>query len=151
MDGADRMQFRRMDEGTDADFAVLAGVHAENVAALPHLLMGMLTDLKADAAYPVDRCEHSLQAATRALRDGRDEEYVVCALLHDIGESIGPLNPGDVVAAILRPFVSEANHWMLAHHPVFQVYFYGQHLGIFPNEREVDLQSPVCEGPSSLL
>ena len=46
-----------------------AEVHAENVAALPDLLMGMLTDLKADAAYPVDRCEHSLQAATRALRE----------------------------------------------------------------------------------
>jgi predicted HD phosphohydrolase len=73
------MHFRRMDEGTDADDAVLARVHTENVDALPDLLMGMLTDLKADAAYPVDRCEHSLQAATRALRDGRDEEYVVRA------------------------------------------------------------------------
>jgi len=145
MDGADRMQFRRMDEGTDADFAVLAGVHAENVAALPDLLMGMLTDLKADAEYPVDRCEHSLQAATRALRDGRDEEYVVCALLHDIGESLGPFNHGDVVAAVLRPFVSEANWWMLAHHPVFQVYFYGQHLGIDPNERDEYRDSPYFE------
>src|SRR6478752_8167001 len=123
MDGADRMQFRRMDEGTDADFAVLAQVHAENVPALPDLLMGMLTDLSADAAYPVDRCEHSLQAATRALRDGRDEEYVVCALLHDIGESLGPFNHGEVVSAVLKPFVSEANVWMLEHHPVFQVYF----------------------------
>ena len=145
MDGDDRMHFRRMDEGSDADFAVLAGVHAANVAALPDLLMGMLTDLQADAAYPVDRCEHSLQAATRALRDGRDEEYVVCALLHDIGESLGPFNHGDVVAAVLRPFVSEANHWMLAHHPVFQVYFYGQHLGIDPNERDEYRTSPHFE------
>ena len=142
MDGDDRMHFRRMDEGTDADFAVLAGVHAENVAALPDLLMGMLTDLHADAKYPVDRCEHSLQAATRALRDGQDEEYVVCALLHDIGESLGPFNHGDIVAAVLRPFVSEANWWMLAHHPVFQVYFYGQHLGIDPNERDEYRDSP---------
>jgi hypothetical protein len=98
----DQMHFRRMDQGSDADFAVLARVHEQNVAALPDLLMGMLNDLSADAAYPVDRCQHSLQAATRALRDGRDEEYVVCALLHDIGESLGPFNHGDVVAAILR-------------------------------------------------
>ena len=138
----EQMHFRRMDEGTDSDFAVLAHVHEQNVAGLPDLLMGMLTDLRSDESYPVDRCEHSLQAATRALQDGRDEEYVVCALLHDIGESLGPFNHGDVVAAILRPFVSEANHWMLAHHPVFQVYFYGQHLGIDPNERDAYRDSP---------
>jgi predicted HD phosphohydrolase len=49
--------------------------------------------LKGDEAYPVDRLEHSRQAATQALRDGRDEESVVCALLHDIGESLGPFRP----------------------------------------------------------
>ena len=144
-DTPEQMHFRRMDAGTDADFAVLAHVHEQNVAALPDLLMGMLTRLHADAAYPVDRCEHSLQAATRALRDGRDEEYVVCALLHDIGESLGPFNHGDIVAAVLRPFISEANHWMLAHHPVFQVYFYGQHLGIDPNERDAYRDSPYFD------
>ena len=66
----------------------------------------------------------------------------MCALLHDIGESLGPFNHGDVVGAILRPFVSEANHWMLTRHPVFQVYFYGQHLGIDPNERDEYRDSP---------
>jgi predicted HD phosphohydrolase len=91
-----KMHFRRMDEGTDADFAVLARVHEENIRKLPDLLIGLLTNLKADAAYPVDRLQHSLQAATRAMRDGRDEEYVVCALLHDIGESLGPFNHGEV-------------------------------------------------------
>lgn len=140
-----QMHFRRMDQGTDEDFAVLAEVHEDNLAALPDLLMGMVTDLSGDAAYPINRCEHSLQSATRALRDGRDEEYVVCALLHDIGESLGPFNHGEVVAAILQPFVSEANHWTLAHHPVFQVYFYGQHLGIDPNSRDQYRDSPFFE------
>ena len=88
-----KMHFRRMDEGTDADFAVLARVHEENIRKLPDLLIGLMTNLKADAAYPVDRLQHSLQTATRALRDGRDEEYVVCAVLHDLGESLGPFNP----------------------------------------------------------
>ncbi len=137
-----RMHFRRMDQGTDADFAVLARVHEENIRKLPDLLMGLLSDLKADDAYPVDRLTHSLQAATRALRDGRDEEYVACALLHDIGESLGPFNHGEVVGAVLKPFVSEANHWMLEHHPVFQVYFYGSHLGIDPAARERYRDSP---------
>ena len=66
-----KMHFRRMDEGTDADYAVLARVHAENIRKLPDLLMGILTNLKADEAYPVDRLQHSLQAATRATRRAR--------------------------------------------------------------------------------
>lgn len=142
VDDIGKMHFRRMDEGTDADFAVLARVHEDNMRKLPELLMELLSDLKADEAYPVDRLQHSLQAATRALRDGRDEEYVVCALLHDIGESLGPFNHGEVVAAVLKPFVSEANRWMLEHHPVFQVYFYGSHLKIDPNARDQYRASP---------
>jgi predicted HD phosphohydrolase len=140
-----KMRFRRMDEGTDEDFALLAEVHEQNLRALPGLLLGMLGDLTADAAYPVDRLEHSLQCASRAWRDGRDEEYVVCCLLHDVGESLGPFNHGEVAASVLRPFVSTANYWMLAHHPIFQVYFIGQHLGMDPNEREQFVSSPFYD------
>jgi len=140
-----KMHFRRMDEGTDADFLVLQHVHEENVAALPGLLLGTLTGLQADQAYPVDRLTHSLQTATRALRDGRDEEYVVCCLFHDVGESLGPFNHGEVAAAVLRPFVSAANYWMLAHHPTFQTYFFGQHLGIDPDERDEYVTSPFYD------
>lgn len=141
-DDPGKMHFRRMDEGTDADFQVLARVHQTNVEALPDLLLGMLTELRADAAYPVDRLEHSLQTATRALRDDADEELIVCALLHDVGESLGPFNHGAVVAAILEPFISEANRWMLEHHGVFQTYFYGDHLGLDPNARDAYRDSP---------
>ena len=136
------MHFRRMDEGTDEDFQVLARVHTENMQKLPDLLMGMLGDLKADANYPVDRLTHSLQTATRALRDGADDELVVCALFHDVGESLGPMNHGEVVAAILRPFISEQNHWMLEHHGLFQTYFYGEHLGLDPDARDVYEDNP---------
>jgi predicted HD phosphohydrolase len=140
-----RMHFRRMDEGTDEDFAVLKTVHEHTISALPDLLLSMLADLHADDAYPVNRLEHSLQCATRALQDGRDEEYIVCCLFHDVGESLGPFNHGEVAAAVLRPFVSTANYWMLAHHPVFQMYFIGQHLGIDPNERDAFITSPFYD------
>jgi len=140
-----KMHFRRMDEGTTEDFALLAAVHEANIRALPDLLLGMLTQLTADVTYPVDRLEHSLQCATRALRDGRDEEYIVCCLLHDVGESLGPFNHGEVAASVLRPFVSTANYWMLAHHPVFQVYYIGQHLGLDPNERDQFVTSPFYD------
>ena len=73
------MHFRRMDEGTDADFALLASVHEENLKALPDLLLGMLADLTADSTYPVNRMEHSIQCATRALarRQGRGVHRVL--------------------------------------------------------------------------
>lgn len=144
-EGIGKMHFRRMDEGTRDDYEVLRRVHEHNLAALPDLLLGLLGDLGADANYPITRYEHSLQSATRAWRDGRDEEYVVCALLHDIGESLGPLNHGEVVGAILAPFVSEANHWMLTNHPVFQVYFYGTFLDLDPNARDAYRDSPYFD------
>ena len=139
------MHFDRMDDMTVDDFAVLRRVHEENLAHLPDLLLEMLDSLGGDEAYPVDRRTHSLQSATRALRDGRDEEYVVVALLHDIGETMGPLNHGDVVAAILKPFINEGNHWMLEHHPLFQTYFYGSHVGIDPNGRDAYRDSPYFD------
>jgi hypothetical protein len=102
----------------------------------PDVLVGMLSDLSADAAYNLNRRDHCLQTATRALRDGADEELVVVALFHDVGESLGPLNHGEVAAAVLRPFVSDDNYWLLAHHPLFQTYFYARHLGLDPNARD---------------
>lgn len=54
-DEHDRMQFRRMDEGNDADFALLAKVHETAVAALPDLLLDMVAELGADNFYPKTR------------------------------------------------------------------------------------------------
>lgn len=136
------MHFRSMDEMTRADYDVLQKVHQTNLERLPDLLLDLLDSLGGDAAYPVDRRTHSLQAATRALRDGRDEEYVVVALLHDIGEALGPLNHGEVIAAILRPFISDANYWTLFHHPLFQTYYYGARVGVDPNGRDAYREHP---------
>ena len=69
----------------------------------------MLRDLSQDTAYNITRYDHCLQAATRALRDGKDEEYVAVALLHDVCEPLGPFNHGEVIGAILRPFISRDN------------------------------------------
>ena len=80
-------------------------------------------------AIPVSRYEHSLQTATRAFRAGQDEEYVVCALLHDIGDMLCPYNHQDVAVAILRPFVSEKNLWIVQHHALFQGYYFFHHVG----------------------
>lgn len=104
-------------------------VYAEKLPAriLKHLeILGE----EEDGSMVVTRLEHSLQTATRAYRDGRDEEYVVCALLHDIGDTLGCYNHSDVAAAILKPFVSEENHWIVEQHGIFQGYYFFHHLGM---------------------
>jgi predicted HD phosphohydrolase len=100
-------------------------------------VLDQMRALRSDAGgFAVDRLEHSLQTATRAQRAGRDEEYVVCALLHDIGDLMCPSNHADMAAAMLKPYVSEANHWMVANHTIFQGYYYFHHLGLDRDTRE---------------
>jgi predicted HD phosphohydrolase len=128
---SERATFTRMEESTAEDWRRIAGEYAPFVKALPDRLIAHLKLLEGDyGGFPVDRYTHSLQTATRALRDGRDEEYVVCALLHDIGDTLAPFNHFDVAAAILKPVVSEANLWMIQHHGIFQGYYFFHHLGL---------------------
>ena len=58
------------------------------------------------------------------------------ALLHDIGDSIAPDNHSALAAAVLRPFVSEENHWLVKHHGVFQGYYFWHHIGGDRDARE---------------
>ena len=133
----DRATFTRMEESTADDWRKIAGEYAPFVKALPDRLIAHLKLLEGDyGGFPVDRYTHSLQTATRALRDGRDEEYVVCALLHDIGDTLAPFSHFDVAAAILKPVVSEANLWMVENHGIFQGYYFFHHLGLDRNLRD---------------
>ena len=140
---SERASFTRMEESTADDWRRIAGEYAPFVKTLPDRLIAHLKLLEGDyGGFPVDRYTHSLQTATRALRDGRDEEYVVCALLHDIGDTLGSFNHFDIAAAILKPFVSEANHWMVQHHGIFQGYYFFHHIGLDRNLREQFRSSP---------
>ncbi|HYC23602.1 MAG TPA: phosphohydrolase [Candidatus Bathyarchaeia archaeon] len=132
----EKMHFTRMDQGTDEDFRILKRVHEVTLRDLPDRLLRMLADLSGDQAYNLNRRDHSLQAATRALRDGASEEMVVVALFHDIGEALGPMNHGEIAASILHPFISEDSYNLLKYHGVFQTYFFGAHLGLDANARD---------------
>ncbi|MGB2207941.1 MAG: HD domain-containing protein, partial [Parvibaculales bacterium] len=104
---------------------------------LPDRVLAHLQMLKGDfGGFAVDRLEHSLQTATRAHKDGRDEEYVVCALLHDIGDLLGTFNHAELGAAILKPFISEQNYFMLQNHGVFQGYYFFHHIGLDRDARD---------------
>jgi predicted HD phosphohydrolase len=129
--------FRHMREGSQADWALIAKEFAPYARQLPGRVLDHLMLLKGDCGgFPIDRLTHCLQTATLAHRDGQDEEYVVCALLHDIGDTLGSYNHADVAASILKPFVSEENHWMVAHHGIFQGYYFFHHLGLDRDLRE---------------
>ena len=107
---AERAKFREMKEGTQEDWALIGGEYMAFAQGLPDRVLAHLKLLDGDfGGFPICRLEHSLQTATRAHRDGRDEAYVVMALLHDIGDTLGSFNHPDIAAAILKPFVSEAN------------------------------------------
>jgi predicted HD phosphohydrolase len=130
-------QFTRMQDSTQQDWQLIGAEFMQFASALPDRVLAHLKLLEGDyGGFPVDRYTHSLQTATRALHDGRDEEYVVCALLHDIGDTLGSFNHPDIAAAILAPFVGEANHWMIKHHGIFQGHYFFHHIGIDRNMRE---------------
>ncbi len=132
-----RAGFTRMQEGTEQDWKLIGQEFLDYTTRLPDRIMGHLRLLDGDyGGFPIDRLAHSLQTGTRALRDGRDEEYVVCALLHDIGDTLGSYNHPDVAAAIVKPFVNEANHWMVEHHGIFQGYYFFHHVGMDRNMRD---------------
>src|SRR6185295_7552343 len=129
-----RANFTNMAASTQADWRVIGADFMRFVVGLPDRVMAHLRLLDGDCGgFPVDRLTHSLQTATLAHRDGRDEEYVVCALLHDIGDTLGSYNHADVAAAIVKPFVSEENHWMVEKHAIFQGYYFFHHLGMDRN------------------
>lgn len=128
--------FTRMSDGTADDYALLAEHEAEELARFPDRVLAWLREMDEPSGYQVTRLEHSLQAATRAHRAGEPEEMVVCALLHDIGDVIGPANHAEVTAAVLRPYVSERSYWIIKHHGVFQLAYYGHHVGQDPAARE---------------
>jgi predicted HD phosphohydrolase len=132
-----RTSFKSFEESTAEDWALLADRLTVSQAAVPDNVLALLRLLEHDhGGFPVTRLEHSLQTATRAERDGRDEEYVLCALLHDIGDTLAPYNHPSIAAGILKPFVSPANHFMVEHHGVFQGYYFWHHLGGDRDARE---------------
>ena len=134
---SERATFTRMEESTAQDWSLIRNEAMGFSRQLPDRLLAHLKVLEGDyGGFPIDRYTHSLQTATNALRAGRDEEYVVCALFHDIGDTLGTYNHFDIAAAILKPFVSEANLWMVQHHGIFQGYYFFHHIGLDRNLRD---------------
>jgi len=137
VDAAAQARFTRMQDSTREDWGIISAHFKDLAARLPDRVLGELQRLGGDyGGFQIDRLQHSLQTATLAHRDGRDEEYVVCALLHDVGDLLGSFNHPDIAAAVLKPFVSEQNLWMVEKHGIFQGYYFFHHIGMDRDMRE---------------
>ncbi|WP_169566346.1 HD domain-containing protein [Sneathiella limimaris] len=132
-----RAGFKAMTEATPEDYEIIGDHFRHYSKGLADRLMDHLKLLDGDfGGFPIDRLEHSLQSATRAYRDGRSEEYIVMALLHDIGDTLGTFNHADIAASILQPFLDEELHWIVKNHGIFQGYYFFHHIGLDRNLRD---------------
>ena len=130
-------------EGTREDYELLERLEAEFAKGTADRVLAVLRGLAGSlSGYRIDRLEHSLQCATRARQDGADEEIVVAALLHDIGDLLSLFSQSELAAAVLRPYVSDRTHWIVLHHGLFQSYYYAHHTGGDRNARDAYRDHP---------
>ena len=119
-----KVNFTEMKNGTKEDYELLEKYEKkferQTAERIINYLASQTTTLE---GYQITRLEHSLQAATRAYKNGENEEMVVATLLHDIGDDLAPMNHSQYAASILRPYVSERTYWIIQHHGLFQTYY----------------------------
>lgn len=131
------VKWTRMEDGTKQDFEHLMTVEEQYNKGVVDRILDMLKQLDVDwGGYKINRYQHSLQTATRAHRDGADEDLVVAALLHDIGDILAPYNHCELAAAMLKPYVTKKTHWIIENHGIFQGYYFHHHLGGDRNARD---------------
>lgn len=131
------VSFTQMKDGTREDYLLLDESEREFAKKLPDYVLGALRELNHSVeGYPLTRLGHSLQTATRARRNGADDDLVVGALVHDIGDLLAPYNHAQIGAAIIRPYVREQVTWIVEQHELFQTYYYAHHMGGDRNARD---------------
>lgn len=144
---AETVSFTQMKDGTREDYELLHELEAPFHAGTADRLLRELAS-QADetlSGYKITRLQHGLQSATRARRDGADTDWVVAALLHDIGDGLAPQNHDRFAAEIMRPFMREEVTWVVEHHGIFQMYYYAHHYGWDRELREKYKDSPYYQ------
>ena len=142
----DRVKFTAMKDGDAEDYLFLAEHEIEYASKTAERILKAMEELDESlSGYQVTRLGHSLQSATRAWRDGADDDWVVSALLHDIGDIYAPYNHDEYAAAVLRPFVREQCAWTVEKHGDFQMVYYAHHYGANPHKRDAWRDSPYFD------
>ena len=131
------VNFTEMKNGSKEDYLLLDKHEKEYIKGTADRIIKFMSGLNSSLeGYKITRLEHSLQTATRAFNDKTSEEMIVATLLHDIGDELAPLNHSEYAATVLKPYVSEKTHWIVAKHGEFQTYYYAHHLGGNRNLRD---------------
>jgi len=131
------VNFTEMKNGSKEDYLLLDKHEKKYIEGTADRILKFMGGLNSTLeGYKVSRLEHSLQTATRAFNDKADDEMIVAALLHDIGDELAPLNHSEYAAAVLKPYVSEKTHWLVEKHGEFQMYYYAHHLEGNRNQRD---------------
>ena len=142
----DRVSFTQMKDGTKEDYDFLTEHEIAYTKGTADRLLKALVSLDESlSGYQITRLGHSLQSATRAERDGADTDWIVSALLHDIGDIFAPYNHDEYAATILRPFVREQCTWVVEKHGDFQMVYYAHHVGADPHKRDAYKDSPYFD------
>ncbi|MGI9389667.1 MAG: HD domain-containing protein [Boseongicola sp.] len=151
---SDTVSFTQMKDGTREDYELLAK-HEEAYQAMT--ADRILDELRRQGeatieGYKITRLEHGLQTATRAEAEGADIDWIVGALLHDIGDGLAPQNHDRFSAEVIRPFVRWEVAWVVEHHGIFQMIYFAHHYGWDENARDrfkehpcFDVCSEFCE------
>jgi len=140
------VSFTAMNDCTQEDADLLWHNHSLAVQSHADNILATLVRLdQGDIGYKVTRLGHSLQSASRAWRDGADDDWIVATLLHDIGDELAPYNHDEYAAAIIRPFVREQCAWCVAHHAAFQMVHPGTLNQQRPESREAYRGSPYFD------
>ena len=145
-----KVSFTAMKDGTREDYEILAELEKPFLALTADRILQELrqsgeTTLE---GYQITRLEHALQSGTRAMRDGADIDWIVGALLHDIGDGLAPQNHDRMSAEIIRPFVRWDVAWTVEHHGIFQMLYYAHHYNWDRNARDRFRDHPLfksCE------
>ena len=133
----EKVKFKQMKDGTKEDYLLLDSHEKKYIKGTADRIINFMSGLNNSLeGYQISRLEHSLQTATRALNDKADDEMIVAALLHDIGDELAPLNHSEYAAAVLKPYVSEKTYWIIEKHGEFQMYYYAHHLNGNKNQRD---------------
>ena len=132
------VKFVEMKDGDKEDYLLLQELEKPYLKMTPNRIIEELKrqgDVSLEG-YKITRLEHGLQSGTRALRAGADLDWIVGALLHDIGDGLAPQNHDRMSAEVVRPYVREEVSWVIEHHGIFQMIYYAHHYGWDKNARD---------------
>ena len=149
-----KVKFTEMKDGDKEDYLLLKELEKSYISMTSDRI---IEELKRQGTislegYQITRLEHGLQSGTRAFRDGADIDWIIGALLHDIGDGLAPQNHDKFSAEVIRPFVRWEVTWTVAHHGIFQMIYYAHHYGWDKDARDrykdhpcFDMCSKFCE------